>query len=148
MLIKRPINSGVHSGQIAFPGGKSEDFDESHWHTATREAEEEVGIKTDSVNLIGELTSLIIPVSNFMVHPFIGFVNKTPDFIANPNEVHQLVPVPLTELVNMPIHSKLIETSYGKIEAPYFSLQQHDIWGATAMIISEFNHMLNPALNR
>ncbi len=92
MLIRRQGDSGVHSGQIALPGGKEEQDDISLWHTASRETEEEIGVEGDQIRQAGQLTPLFIPVSKFMVHPFVGFTPFTPQFVANESEVNMLIP--------------------------------------------------------
>jgi 8-oxo-dGTP pyrophosphatase MutT (NUDIX family) len=142
MLIKRPPGTGVHGGQIALPGGKSEEKDASLWHTSIRETEEEVGVDEKHIIEIGALTSLFIPVSKFMVYPFVGYTQSKPNFVANPVEVHQLIPTNINDLLKMPVSEKFVETSYGKINAPYYKLGEHEIWGATAMILSEFIEMI------
>jgi 8-oxo-dGTP pyrophosphatase MutT (NUDIX family) len=140
LLIKRPVNSGVHSGQIAFPGGKVEPG-ETRENAALREAHEEVGILPSQVELAGELTSMFIPASNFLVHSFIGITTQTPQFIPNPEEVALLLPTSLEDLLTMPVKEKVFNTSYGQLNAPYFDLNGHLIWGATAMIINEFREV-------
>ncbi|HEX5001492.1 MAG TPA: CoA pyrophosphatase [Bacteroidia bacterium] len=141
LLIRRPGNQGIHSGQIAFPGGKIE-AGESRSGAALREANEEVGIVPEQVSIIGELTSLYIPVSNFLVHPFIGTSNFTPKFIPSQDEVEALVPATIEQLLMMPVGEMPFKTSYGNLKAPYFDLEGKVIWGATAMIISEFREIV------
>jgi len=138
MLIRRQGNSGVHSGQIALPGGKEEHEDISLWHTASRETEEEIGVGSSLIRQAGKLTPLFIPVSKFMVHPFVGFTPFTPEFTADPREVNMLIPAGIDDLLKMSVQEKQIKTSYGNIRAPYYELNGHHIWGATAMILSEF----------
>lgn len=140
LLIKRPENSGVHSGQIAFPGGKVEPG-ESRQEAALREAQEEVGVVPSMVELVGELTSLFIPASNFLVHSFIGMTTQTPQFIPNPEEVALLLPTSMEDLLQMPVRENVFNTSYGLLNAPSFDLHGHLIWGATAMIINEFREV-------
>src|SRR5262249_9426264 len=82
MIIKRPSYDGIHSGQLALPGGKKEDAEEPV-HTAIRETLEEVGVSISVQDVIGELTVLYIPPSNFLVHPFIAWLNERPQFVIN-----------------------------------------------------------------
>ncbi len=142
VLIQRQHSKNAHGGQIAFPGGKNEPSDTSNWHTAIREADEEIGVDSGQIEFVKELTSLFIPVSKFMVYPFIGITETTPQFIRNEAEVRQLIPTPLTHVIEMPVARKQIHTSYGSLEAPYYTLGEHQIWGATAMIISEMNDLI------
>jgi 8-oxo-dGTP pyrophosphatase MutT (NUDIX family) len=138
MLIRRQGGSHVHGGQIALPGGKEEQEDISLWHTASRETEEEIGVEGHLIQQAGALTPLFIPVSRFLVHPYVGFTPFTPQFTANEEEVSMLIPANLNELVQMPVEEKQVITSYGTIRAPYYEFDEHHIWGATAMILSEF----------
>lgn len=78
LFIKRAEDGGKHSGQIAFPGGKFEENDNILENTALRETEEEVGIKKEDIKILKSLTSLLIPVSNFSVKPFVGIIDYKP----------------------------------------------------------------------
>jgi 8-oxo-dGTP pyrophosphatase MutT (NUDIX family) len=142
ILIERPGNTGIHSDQIALPGGKLEPFDLSPSHTALRETYEEIGVPEKDIIMLGELSSLFIPASNFLVYPFVGTVYYTPDFILNQMEVKTMIPVTIKDLLNMPVSEKSFETSYGLLNAPYYHLKSYSIWGATAMILSEFRTMI------
>ncbi len=137
-LIKRSIDKSVHSAQISFPGGKSEISDKSLIHTALREAEEEVGIITDSVKVIGSLTKLYIPPSNFDVYPFVGVTYITPDFKPN-YEVQKIIEVDLETLMNPETctYKKIQHCMGNDFVVPCYYFQGEVIWGATAMIISE-----------
>ncbi|MBK7969184.1 MAG: CoA pyrophosphatase [Bacteroidetes bacterium] len=142
VLIKRPLNSGVHSGQIALPGGKVEPDDINSEATAKRETREEIGVPEHEIKILGALTTLYIPASNFLVSPFIGYVSSPPQFSPDPAEVHQLITLPFNDLIQMPVGESVFETLYGKIAAPCFFLQDHTIWGATAMILSEVRDLI------
>ncbi len=138
-LIRRPVYPGVHSGQVAFPGGRVDETDTSITATALREAWEEVGVRPSDVDVLGQLTPLFVYASNFMVYPVVGAAHRRPDFRADPYEVDALLEVPLTQLQDITrIGSKeIIVRDNITIEAPYYDLQGHTVWGATAMIISE-----------
>ncbi|MDO9551797.1 CoA pyrophosphatase [Rhodonellum sp.] len=139
-FIKRPTYEGVHSGQIAFPGGKWELTDLNLGETALREAEEEIGVDRNKVELIGRLTDLYIPASNFMVSPFIGFTHEKPEFRPDPFEVERIITFPLSDLLDQKIRkmgSVNIDSGL-KLETPYFDIDQEMVWGATAMILGEF----------
>jgi 8-oxo-dGTP pyrophosphatase MutT (NUDIX family) len=142
-FIERTTYDGVHSGQIAFPGGKKEQ-DETLAEAALREAEEEVGVKTSDVMVLGQLTELYIPPSNFLVHPFVGAITYKPDFFPEPAEVAEVVEVNVDDLSDSRFRGeKKITLSNGTtVETPYFNLQGKTVWGATAMIISEFLEVL------
>ncbi|RPH29184.1 MAG: CoA pyrophosphatase [Bacteroidales bacterium] len=139
LLIKRASYDGIHSGQISFPGGKYEKSDESLIHTALREAQEEVGINPFKVEVLGTLTPLFIPVSNMEVLPVIGLLKEKPYLLLNPDEVEFIIEIPICHLKNTKNHMrKTISVREHSIEAPYINVDSEDVWGATAMIISEF----------
>jgi 8-oxo-dGTP pyrophosphatase MutT (NUDIX family) len=143
-MIRRPVYPGVHSGQVAFPGGRVDETDESIIATALREAHEEVGVRPAEVEVLGLLTPLFVHASNFMVHPVVGAARSRPDFKPDPYEVDALLEVPLTELQDVTrIGSKEIIVREGiAIQAPYYDLQGHTVWGATAMMLSELLEVL------
>jgi 8-oxo-dGTP pyrophosphatase MutT (NUDIX family) len=143
ILIERPGNSGIHSDQIALPGGKLEPFDLSPSHAALRETYEEIGVPEKDIIILGELSSLFIPASNFLVYPFVGLVYYKPDFVMNQMEVKTMIPVRIAELLTMPVNEKAFQTSYGLLNAPFYLLRSYTIWGATAMILSEFITMIS-----
>lgn len=137
-LILRPRYDGVHAGQMAFPGGRFEKKDESLIRTALREAQEEIGIKATDVRIHGSLTELFIPPSNFFVLPVIGSLAYKPDFYPDPREVEAVLEVSLSELQDESIIGQIdMEVRGITIDAPYYGLQGHKVWGATAMMISE-----------
>lgn len=139
-FIKRNEYDGVHSGQVAFPGGKKEFSDENHSFTALREANEEIGITPEDVIIIGNLSVIYIPPSNFNVQPVVGWLPYTPKFLIDPSEVSMVFSVPLKEiLMKENIHKKTITLRDGSnIEAPCYIFSNQVIWGATSMILSEF----------
>jgi 8-oxo-dGTP pyrophosphatase MutT (NUDIX family) len=139
VLIKRTESPGPHSGQISLPGGKSENG-ESPITTALREAGEEIGIDTDNIKVLGSLTPLYIPVSNIEVQPVIGFTEKEPDFNINSGEVEYLIIVPVKQLLkgNRERIIKTLQIREQIVKAPGYLLRNEYIWGATAMILSEF----------
>lgn len=137
VLIKRSTYKGTHSGQISFPGGKEEEGDKNLIHTAVRETYEEIGV--EHIQILGNLTEVYIPVSNFLVKPVVG-VTQNPVFNINKREVNDVVEIPLNQLVNDYIlNTTKVELSTGlKIKVPAFVYQKHVIWGATSMILNEF----------
>lgn len=147
ILIQRPVYTGVHSGQVAFPGGKFEETDTDLQQTALRETFEEVGVPANTVEIIGKLTDLYINPSNFLVSPYIGFVSELPDFIMDAYEVQKIITVDLFSLNDIRIQSeKTITHSSGyKIKTPYYEIESLTVWGATAMIISELNVVVQEA---
>jgi 8-oxo-dGTP pyrophosphatase MutT (NUDIX family) len=138
-FIQRPVYKGVHSGQVALPGGRVEETDADLVETALREAFEEVGVIAKQIQVVGMLSPLFVHASNFMVHPVVGITHSRPDFKLNAFEVDRLLEVPLAELLDISrMGTKEIMASEGiVVDAPYYDLQGHTLWGATAMIISE-----------
>lgn len=148
ILILRKTYRGVHSGQVGFPGGRYEPEDMDLSQTALRETEEEIGVPVNQIRLVKKLTEMYIPPSNFIVQPFMGFMEDKPLFVAQPSEVEALIEVPLPHFLDdTVIVSKLLTTSYAvDIEVPAFHLNGHVVWGATAMILSEVRHLIKEVL--
>lgn len=138
-LIQRATYNGIHSGQVAFPGGQYETKDKDLKITALREAREEINTDPKKIGIIGELTPLYIPPSNFVVYPFVGFTTKKPGFKIDNTETKAVIEVKLSEFLypgNRTV--KTIHHRTGKdIEVPCFYLNNKIVWGATAMILSE-----------
>jgi len=140
VFIRRAQYNGVHSGQIAFPGGRFELEDPSYMHTAIRETYEEIGVEIPVSNIIGQLSPLYIAPSNYLVFPFLGFLEERPAFKIDQNEVAATIEVPFDFFLDK--KSIAIKDVFGKngssIKAPCYVVN-HDtlIWGATAMMISE-----------
>ena len=144
VLIQRPTYDGVHSAQVAFPGGKKEEDDSTLTETALREAEEEVGINAGVVTVAGALTKLYIPPSNFLVTPVVGFCESKPLFIPQQTEVDEIVEVDLATLTNEKlINEKVIHLQQNiSLHVKYYDLYGKTVWGATAMMIAEMNELL------
>lgn len=127
-----------HGGQISFPGGRAEP-EESTTETALREAEEEIGISSNSVTILGEMSNLYVSNSNNLVTPVVGFVEEYPSFEINPAEVEEVFAVELNSL----IHKKNITVEDWDLHSytykvPYWDVHEVPLWGATAMMLNEF----------
>jgi 8-oxo-dGTP pyrophosphatase MutT (NUDIX family) len=145
ILIQRSEYRGVHSGQIGLPGGRKEPSDNTLLETALRETHEEVGIQPEDIELLGQLSTLYIPPSNFLVQPFVGLFNKNvlPDHYSN--EVKSVVLLPLKNLLqeNYFMHGGVETHSYAvNIVVPYIPVDRHKIWGATSILLDEFRSIL------
>ena len=149
VLIVRNSYKGVHSAQIAFPGGKYEPQDEIFENTALRETHEEVGIHPDSMEIIKTFTPMYIPPSDFMVHPFLGISKEEIVFIPDPKEVANIIELPLAVFLSDTIITDTkLSTSYANdITVPAFKIEEHIVWGATAMMLSELKDVLKNVLN-
>lgn len=142
-LIVRPQTAHTHSGQVAFPGGKYEEEDKDLVTTALRETQEEIGVVVDKNKTIGQLSSIYIPPSNYLVYPIVAHLEKKPDFVINQREVTSILEVKLDDLQNAKNH-KTKETLWHnqKVNLPYYQLEKRTVWGATAMILAEFLEIL------
>lgn len=148
VLIVRNSYQGVHSAQIAFPGGKYEPKDQIFENTALRETHEEIGIAPASIQIMRPFTRLYIPPSNFMVHPFLGISKEELVFIPDSNEVADIIELPLSVFLGDDILVNVnLSTSYAEnVEVPAFKIEDHVVWGATAMMLSELKEVLKKAL--
>ncbi|MFV8367934.1 NUDIX hydrolase [Flavobacterium sp. LB2R40] len=148
VLIVRNSYSGVHSAQIAFPGGKYELEDQDFAFTALRETHEEVGIHPYKIEVLRPFTELYIPPSNFMVHPFLGISKEELVFVLDPSEVSNIIELPLSVFLSDSIVvAANMTTSYAtNINIPAFKIEEHIVWGATAMMLSELKEVLKEVL--
>ncbi|NGP77432.1 CoA pyrophosphatase [Balneolaceae bacterium YR4-1] len=126
-----------HGGQISLPGGRS-DENESYVETALREANEEVGINPESVEILGVLSDLYVSHSNNLVKPVVGYMGSIPELTPNPAEVEEAFTVEVKSLAakkNLTVENwDLKKYSY---EVPYWDIHEVPLWGATAMILNE-----------
>lgn len=149
VLTRRPDYDGVHAGQVSCPGGRHEP-PESLGETALRETFEEIGIPPADVALLGELTSLYVMPSDFEVHPFVGRYTGAgrPRFVPDTREVAAILEVPLRLLLDPATRAEEeMELRGGlRLDVPFFRIGEHKVWGATAMILSEFVERLRAVL--
>lgn len=148
VLTKRNIYPGIHSSQISFPGGKAEPEDTSLIVTALRETYEEIGINPNEIEVVMPFSEIYIPPSNFLVMPFLGIATKPLSFIPDPQEVAAILELPLDVFLDDSIViTTEMNTSYAEqIMVPAFRFQDHVVWGATAMILSELKETIKMAL--
>lgn len=148
VLIVRNTYPGVHSSQIAFPGGKVETSDASLQQTALRETWEEIGIDPEKINVVRSFSDVYIPPSNFLVYPFLGFCTEELIFIPDPSEVAGILEVSLSDFLDEKnVKSKQMTTSYTQeTTVPVFIMGEHVVWGATAMMLSELKEVLKKVL--
>ena len=145
VLILRKTYKGVHSSQVGFPGGKPEKIDINMEATALRETEEEIGVESKEIDIIKELSKIYIPPSNFDVQPFIGISKNKLHFKKQDEEVEDIIEIKIEQILN---HQNIIQTkvktSYSiDVEVPAFKINNHIIWGATAMILSELKDLIS-----
>ncbi|MFV0591076.1 MAG: NUDIX hydrolase [Draconibacterium sp.] len=140
LLIKRPKHMKHHAGQIALPGGRVEKG-ETAIETALRETWEEIGVKKETIEILGELSEFYVEVSHFQIKPIVGWLQNKPYCRLCNEEVEKIVHFPI-ELFKPPFQQIQLETFKGKLDVPCIIYEDEIIWGATAMILSEFNDVL------
>lgn len=140
ILTRRRDDLPAHAGQISFPGGRQEEA-ETLLEAALRETEEEIGVPTTAVTPLGQLTPIYIPPSGFLVHPFVGWYRpaRRPTFHPAVEEVAELIEAPLRHLLDPTNATEALWDFHGhEVLVPYFTLNGHKVWGATAIMLSEF----------
>ena len=144
VLIQRSSYNGVHSAQISLPGGKHE-IGESPEDTALRETFEEIGVDSSKINLIMPLSKVWVSPSKFLISPFIGISSMKPIFMKDDFEVAEIIEVKMSEFMNDDcISISTVNSSYVKdLKVPSFMLNKKVVWGATAMILSEFRDIVS-----
>lgn len=145
ILTERQDYNGKHSGQISLPGGKVEPEDKGTDFTALRETEEEIGVERNLIHVLGRLTEVYIPVSRFLIHPYIGFLENPPLINHDNREVKSVIHCPLPDLLNE--ENRVLtrfKTDNGiwMKDIPAFEIQEKIVWGATAIILNEFKFIL------
>jgi len=143
-LTKRHDYEGTHGGQISFPGGKQEEVDKSRIETALRESHEEIGVHPSDVEIVGVLSEIYIPPSNFKVLPVIGYTKTRPLFIREEFEVEKIIEVEVSDFLDKKNHkTKNMDVRNTTMkDIPYFDIQGHVVWGATAMMLSELVYII------
>jgi 8-oxo-dGTP pyrophosphatase MutT (NUDIX family) len=148
VLILRKTYKGVHSAQVGFPGGKYEKEDNDLMATAIRETKEEVGVPEKLVTVIKTMSPLYIPPSNFIVHPYVAISEVTPNFIKQEEEVEAIIEVSLTDFLDdtNAITTRVPTSFKVEVDVPAFQLNDHIVWGATAMMLGEVKDLLKQVL--
>jgi len=143
-LIQRTENErDRHSGQISLPGGKREEFDKDFAETAIRETSEEIGLEKPYVRIIRGMSPIYIPPSNFYVYPYISYSKRNPEFILQESEAVEVIEFPITSFLNLPDSPEIMSLpGAGGKEVPVINFNGYIIWGATAMILSEFSQLI------
>lgn len=145
ILIQRPKYKGTHGGQMSLPGGKKEPEDADIIQTALREAQEEIGVNRNDIKILGPLSRLYIPPSNFIIYPSVGYVAKRPVFMPSAKEVDEIVEYDIMSLLDPEIKkiTRIKIINVFSFNAPYFEIHKKIVWGATAMVLSEFREILS-----
>jgi 8-oxo-dGTP pyrophosphatase MutT (NUDIX family) len=140
VLMKRAEYPGVHSGQISIPGGEFEATDANARETALREFNEEMGVALNGKQIFAQLTKRYIPTSQFIVKPFLAYLTRMPNWKIDKKEVADLLIVPVEHLLsNDALRKTEIQIDAGSaIVLPAYHYEEHIIWGATAIMLTEF----------
>jgi 8-oxo-dGTP pyrophosphatase MutT (NUDIX family) len=136
-----------HTGQVSLPGGGVEQG-ETFEAAALREAEEEIGIDREAVEILGRLTSLHIPVSGFLLHPIVGFTAMRPAFQRAEWEVARIIEAPVSVLsdpaaMKRETRTRTVNGVSIDVDVPYFDIDGEKVWGATAMVLAEFSAIVS-----
>ncbi len=144
LLTQRTRKVEHHKGQISFPGGTMERRDGSVQETALREAQEEIGLMREDVEILGRIDEARTLTSNYIVHPFVGLVPWPYDFRLNPDEVELLISVPLQVFHPRDLRYRRPSVEYEGVTytTAAFEYEKHVIWGATARIMENFMDIL------
>lgn len=147
VLTRRREDLPSHAGQISLPGGRREDG-ETLEQAALRETYEEIGIKPTKITLLGTLEPLYISPSDFVVYPFVGWCAQRPAFVPQLSEVAEIIEAPLVKLLDEEARREEVWDRSGlAMNVPYFNIEGHKVWGATAMMLSEFAERLRAQRN-
>lgn len=137
LFTKRPETLRTHGGQISYPGGTRDEEDPTPLHTALRETHEELGIPPDKVQVLGMLPE-IPTITQFRITPFVGVIPPSFAYVANPEEIDEIIEVPLASLLNPAIHRTEKRNIFGSDrEIDFYDYGSHVIWGATARILRD-----------
>lgn len=143
LILRTENERDRHSGQISLPGGKREEMDKDFAETAIRETSEEIGIEKHYVRIIREMSPIYIPPSNFYVYPYISYAKKNPKFILQESEAVEVIEFPITSFLNLPDSPEIMALpGAGGKKVPVINFNGYIIWGATAMILSEFSQLI------
>jgi 8-oxo-dGTP pyrophosphatase MutT (NUDIX family) len=138
VLTLRTTHLRSHAGQISFPGGRTDPEDESPYATALREAQEELNVDPTTLTLWTDLSTVYLPPSNYLIHPFVAYCNGRPEFQPNPTEVQGVIELPLGHLfLTERVATEQRELEGESVLVPHFLYGDQIIWGATAVILSQ-----------
>lgn len=145
VLIQRPQYEGVHSSQVSFPGGKMDNTDPNLEFTARREVMEEIALPPHHMNTVGQLSHVYIPVSKFLVEPYVFFVEELPLLVPDEREVDEIFTFDIEDLLDderLKLTDMKFRDGFTRKNIPYFDIEGRTVWGATAMILSEFKAVI------
>lgn len=139
VLTRRHKRLTKHAGQVSLPGGR-QDQGESLQATAVRETSEEIGVHAGDIEILGEMNPVYIPPSDFTVSPFVGWHANQPSFVRSEREVDEIIEVSLRHLLapETMVEGEVEIPGGSTLRVPYYQVENHQVWGATALILGEF----------
>ena len=139
ILTRRSPNLRSHTLEVSFPGGREDAEDKTLWHTAIREAHEEVDLDPSLPKLVGELDRFVTVGSGSLIHPFVAILDERPHLTASPDEVSEIIEVRLDELLLDEVwREELWRRGDKDWSITFFELFGNTVWGATAAILRQF----------
>jgi 8-oxo-dGTP pyrophosphatase MutT (NUDIX family) len=151
VLTRRTWNLSSHQGEVSFPGGRQDDGDPDLWHTALREAREEIALDTTGIECIGELDHLATITSRSFIIPYVGALPPgRPATEANPGEVGAVLHVPVAELLDPAIFREERWTFPWAEDRPifFFELEGDTVWGATGAMLRQLLGLVTGTVTR
>ena len=145
VFTKRREDLRRHAGEISFPGGRQDVPDEDLRVTALREAEEEIGLPREEVELVGALPPVGTFVTGYRIHPFVGVIRPGHEWVPQPNEVEEVMELSLPALIAGYESKRLLKRGV-PIKTPTYTVGRHFVWGATARIVQLLLERLQPVL--
>src|SRR3954467_6365798 len=145
VFTKRRDDLSRHAGEISFPGGRQDFPDEDLRTTALREAEEEIGLPPDEVEMVGALPPVGTFVTNYKIHPFVGVIKPGHAWTPQPTEVEVILELSLPDLIGGHEMRRLVRKGV-PFKTPTYTVDGHLIWGATARIVQLLLARLRPVL--
>ena len=147
LFMRRTNTVEHHKGEVSFPGGAVDEDDCTLEYTAKRETVEEIGVKAEDIEILGQLDDMTTITSQFIVHPFVGVVPFPYVFTLNKREVEHLIEIPLQFLLDYS-EPQTVTMNYGGevFETPAFIYEGTVIWGATERILVNFIHLIRSGI--
>ena len=145
VFTKRRDDLRRHAGEISFPGGRQDHPDEDLRETALREADEEIGLSSKDVELVGALPPTGTFVTGYKIHPFVGVIQAGHAWVPQPDEVEEVLELSLPDLVRGHEMQRLLKRGV-PIKTPTYTVDGHFVWGATARIVEGLLQRLQPVL--
>jgi 8-oxo-dGTP pyrophosphatase MutT (NUDIX family) len=145
VFTKRREDLSHHPGEISFPGGRQDFPEEELRVTALREAEEEIGLSPDKVEVVGALPPVGTFVTNYKIHPFVGVIKPGHAWTPQPTEVEVILELSLASLIEGFEMKRLVRKGV-PFKTPTYTVDGNLVWGATARIVEHLLARLDPLL--